>query len=119
MVTGVEGAGQVFPAGRPFETHTITFAIVLPLPRTSVSAGTGPECFLAQTGSASIAIGLRVGGFPSKVMVPVIVEAARATPGHAIIAISHAASRHLFPVQRIIRSLVIANLASDPPPPSD
>ena len=38
--------------------------MVLPLPRTSISFGTGAECFLAQAGSASMASGLRAGSFP-------------------------------------------------------
>ena len=104
------GAGQVFPAGSPFETQTMMFPMVLPLPRTSISFGTGAECFLAHTGSASMASGLRAGAFPSKVTVPVMVEAAKATPGQTDTATSPAASHNLFPVPRMLGSLVIANL---------
>ena len=59
-----------------------------------------------------MASGLRVGAFPSKVMVPVMVEAAKATPGQTNTATSPAASHNLFPVLRMLRSLVIANLVS-------
>src|SRR4029450_3899625 len=83
MTPGVFGAGHVFPAGTPFDTQTMMFPMVLPLPRTSISFGTGAVCFLAHAGSASMASGLSVGTFPSKVTVPVMVEAATATPGHA------------------------------------
>ena len=86
------------------------FPMVLPLPRTSISFGTGAECFLAHTGSASMASGLSVGAFPSKVTVPVMVEAAKATPGQTDTATSPAASHNLFPVPRMLGSLVIANL---------
>ena len=72
------------------------FPMVLPLPRTSISAGTGFECFLAHAGSASMASGLRAGGFPSKVTVPVMDEAATATPGQPATATSPAASHNLF-----------------------
>ena len=91
------------------------FPMVLPLPRTSISFGTGAECFLAHAGSASMASGLRGGAFPSKVTVPVTVEAATATPGQTDTdtATSPAASHNLFPVPRMLSSLVIANLASD------
>src|SRR5258708_34852103 len=112
MVTGVVGAGQVFPAGSPFDTQTMTFPMVLPLPRTSISFSTGAECFLAHTGSASMVSGLRVGAFPSKVTVPVMDEAATATPGQTDIATSPAASHNLFPDTRMLDSLVIANLVS-------
>ena len=89
------------------------FPMVLPLPRTSISFGTGfPACFLAQTGSASMASGLSAGAFPSKVTVPVMVDAATATPGQTNTATSPAASHNLFPVPRMLSSLVIANLAS-------
>src|SRR5688572_11491654 len=86
------------------------FPMVLPLPRTSASPGTGPLCFLAQTGSADIASGLIAGGFPSKITVPETDDAARAAPGHIDIdiATSPAASHTLFP--RMFGSLVIANL---------
>src|SRR5687767_13184539 len=85
------------------------FPMVLPLPRTSASPGTGPVCFLAQTGSADIASGLIAGGFPSKITVPLTDDAAAATPGHIDIAIatSPAASHTLFPVARMLGSLVI------------
>src|SRR5258708_1461665 len=112
MVTGVWGAGQVFPAGSPFETQTMTFPMVLPLPRTSISFAAGVGCFLAHTGSASMVSGLSVGAFPSKVTVPVIDEAAKATPGHTTIATSPAARHTLFPVTRMLGSLVDANLVS-------
>ena len=82
--------------------------MVLPLPRTSISFGTGPECFLAQAGSASIASGLSGGAFPSKVTVPVTDEAAKATPGQTDNATSAAASPNLLPVLHILGSLVIA-----------
>src|SRR5689334_18534364 len=58
------------------------FATVLPLPSTSLSSGTGAVCFLAHAGSASMANGLRVGAFPSKVTTPVMVDAASATARH-------------------------------------
>ncbi len=82
--------------------------MVLPLPRTSISFGTGAECFLAQAGSASMVSGLRVGAFPSKVTVPVTDEAATATPGHANITPSPAASNNL-PVARTIGSSVLVH----------
>ena len=109
------GAGQVFPAGSPFETQTMMFPMVLPLPRTSISFGTGAECFLAHAGSASMASGLRVGTFPSKVTVPVTDEAATATPGQTDTATSPAASHNLFAVLRMLGSLVIADLVSASP----
>src|SRR5512134_3432946 len=105
--TGVLGAGQVFPAGSPFETQTRMFPMVLPPPRTSISLGTGLACFLAHAGSASIVSGLRLGALPSKVTVPVTVEAATATPGQPDTATSTAASHNLFPVPRMLGSLVI------------
>ena len=83
--------------------------MVLPLPRTSISFGTGAECFLAHTGSASMASGLSVGAFPSKLTVPVTVAAAAATPGHANATTSPAASHNLFPVARTIGSSVIVH----------
>src|SRR6266550_4495361 len=86
------------------------FPMVLPVPRTSISFGTGcPACFLRQTGSASMAIGLSTGAFPSNVMVPVTVEAARATPGQNMTT-SRAASHNLIHVPRMLDSVVIANL---------
>src|SRR5882672_10276204 len=91
------------------------FATVLPLPRTSISFATGPVCFLAQMGSASMAIGLSTGAFPSNVTVPLMVEAATATPGKTNTAASPAASHNLFPVLRMLGSLVIANLSSASP----
>src|SRR5215207_8571 len=84
------------------------FAMVLPPPRTSISFGTGPECFLAHAGSASMASGLRAGGFPVKVTVPLIEDAAMATPGQTDITTNPAASQNLFPVTRMLDSLVIA-----------
>ena len=59
-----------------------------------------------------MASGLRAGAFPSKVTVPVMVEAATATPGQTNTATSPAASHNLFPVPRMLSSLVIANLVS-------
>jgi len=59
-----------------------------------------------------MASGLRAGAFPSKVTVPVMDEAATATPGQIDTAISTAPSRNLFPVLRMLGSLVIANLVS-------
>src|SRR5215208_1151094 len=75
--------------------------MVLPLPRTSASLGTGPECFFAQAGSPSIASGRRVGALPSNVTVPVMEEAASAAPGQNDTAASAVASHTLFPVARI------------------
>src|SRR5690349_7795228 len=106
MTTGVLGGAYVLPLGRPFETYTIMLPMVLPLPRTSISFGTGPECFLAQTGSASIASGRRAGGFPSKVTVPVTVDAANAIPGQTEIATNTAAARNSFALPRIARLLI-------------
>ena len=102
------GTGKVFPDGSPFETQTKMFPIVLPLPRDSISFGTGAECFFAHAGSASMASGLRAGTFPSKVTVPLTVEAATATPGQTDTAIKLAASHNLFPVRRMLSSLVIS-----------
>jgi hypothetical protein len=85
------------------------FPIVLPLPRTSISAGTGFVCFFAHAGSASIASGLRVGTFPSKVTVPFTVDAARATAGHITPPASAAATHNIFAVLRILVSFVIAS----------
>ena len=86
------------------------FPMALPAPRTSASfaAGLAP-CFLWHTGSASMASGLSAGGFPAKVMVPVTFAAA-ATPGETNTVASPAASHNLFPVLRMLSSLVIANL---------
>src|SRR5688572_18134362 len=87
------------------------FPMELPLPRTSASFGAGfPPCFLWQVGSASTESGLRAGGFPSKVMVPLMVDAATATPGQSNTATSPAASHNPFRVPRMFSSLVIANL---------
>src|SRR5688572_21426591 len=88
------------------------FPMVWPEPRTSISAGTGPVCFFAQAGSASIASGFRAGGFPAKTTVPLMDEAADATLGQTDIATNPAASHTLFPVTRMLDSLVIANLVS-------
>src|SRR4051794_20416266 len=82
------------------------FAMVLPLPRTSASLGTGAVCFLAHAGSASMVSGRRVGTFPSKVTVPVIDDAATATPGQSDTAINPAVSHNLPPTQRMLGSLV-------------
>ena len=81
-------------------------AMVLPLPRISISLATGVECFLAHAGSASMASGLRAGAFPSKVTTPVIDEAAPATPGQIDTATNDAATHDLFPSQRMLGSLV-------------
>ncbi len=59
-----------------------------------------------------MASGLSAGAFPSKVTVPVMDEAATATPGQTNTATSPAASHNLFPVPRMLGSLVIANLPS-------
>src|SRR5215213_8383689 len=93
MTTGVDGAGQVLPAGNPFETQTMTLPMVWPLPSTSASPGAGLACFLAQAGSASIARGLSAGGFPSKVIVPVMDAAPKAAAGHNATA-NNATARH-------------------------
>src|SRR3954464_13772743 len=77
------------------------FPMVLPLPRTSISFGTGAECFLAHTGSASIVSGLRVGAFPSNGTVPGTDDAASATPGRAALA-PNPAARHNLGVLRIL-----------------
>ena len=63
IVTGVVGAGQVLPAGRPLTTRTTTLAMLLPVPSTSASFGT-VACRLAHTGSAETASGLRFGTVP-------------------------------------------------------
>jgi len=55
-----------------------------------------------------MASGLRAGGVPVKVTVPLIDDAAVATPGQTDITI--AASHNLFPVTRMLDSLVIAKL---------
>src|SRR5262245_37426897 len=91
------------------------FPMVLPLPRTSASFGAGVECFLAHAGSASMASGASLGAVPSKVTVPVTVEAAKARFGQTNIATRAVARHNVFPVQRIIGSLVIANPATWPP----
>src|SRR5687767_11554570 len=89
----------------------MTLAMALAGPRTSLSLGTGPECFLAHAGSASIVSGLRAGAVPAKVTVPVTDEATASTaaPGLTDIAISPtaspAANNKLFPVQRMLSSL--------------
>src|SRR5262245_43639021 len=90
------------------------FPMVLPLPRTSASFCAGVVCFFAHTGSASMAMGLRLGGVPAKVTVPVIDEPAPAAPGPIDIATSAVASHNFLPVQRIIiyGSLVIAKPAT-------
>ncbi len=108
MTTGVLGTGQVLPAGSPFETQTMMFPMVLPLPRASISLATGAECFLAHAGSASMESGRRVGAFPVNVTVPETDEAAKATSGQADTAASTAANHNLFPVPRMLGSLVIA-----------
>jgi hypothetical protein len=94
------------PAGTPFDTQTMMFPIVLPLPSTRASFRTGDVCFFAHAGSASIASGFIAGGFPSKVTVPVTVEAANATPGDIDNASSPATNPKVFPVQRILGSLI-------------
>ncbi len=57
-----------------------------------------------------MASGLRVGTFPSKVTVPVMVEAAKAMLGQTNNAASPAAIHNPFTLLRMLRSLVIANL---------
>src|SRR4030095_17055404 len=111
MVTFVVGTGHVFPAGRPFETATMIFAMVWPPPRTSFSAGTGAECFFAHAGSASIVIGLRVGAVPENVTTPVMDAPATAPPGPTDIATSPATatSHNTFRVERMLSSLVTEN----------
>ncbi len=84
------------------------FPMVLPPPSSSISFGTGPECFLAHAGSASMESGLSAGGFPAKVTVPLTDDAAVATPGQTDITTNPAASHNLFPVTRMLDSLVIA-----------
>src|SRR5262245_49410911 len=87
------------------------FAMVLPLPRTSSSFGAGfPPCFLWHTSSAFMSSGWRVGTFPSKITVPVMDEAATATRGQTDTVTSTAASHNLFPVPRMLGSLVIVYL---------
>src|SRR5688572_20240737 len=81
------------------------FAMVLPLPRVSLSSGTGFVCFLAHAASAAIASGLSVGGVAVKLTVPVTVEAAKAAAGQAETATSQTASHTLFPVARMFDSL--------------
>jgi hypothetical protein len=56
-----------------------------------------------------------VGAFPSKVTVPVTVEAAMATPGQTDIATSTAASRIPYPVPRMLGSFarLVAGIAVD------
>src|SRR5687768_17423695 len=81
-------------------------AMVLPLPRASLSSGTGAECFFAHAGSADIASGPSLGGVPVKVMVPLTDEAAKATLGQTDNATSPAASHNLFRVPRMLGSLV-------------
>src|SRR6476659_4175287 len=84
----------------------MTLPMLLALPRTSISFGTGAVCFLAHAGSASMASGLRVGAFPVKVTVPVMDEAAKATPGQTDTATITPASHKLFPVLRMLGSLI-------------
>ena len=57
-----------------------------------------------------MASGLRVGAVPAKVAVPETVAAAAATPGEINNATSPTASHNLFPVLRMLGSLVIATL---------
>ena len=51
--------------------------------------------------------GLSVGTFPSKVMVPVMVEAAMATPGYIETTASAIANRNVFPATRMLGSSVM------------
>src|SRR2546425_5469944 len=87
------------------------FPMLLPVPRTNISLGTGAECFLAHAGSASMASGLSAGAVPEKVMVPVTdapaTTARTPTPGPTDTATSPAAKHHLFAVQPMLSSLVI------------
>jgi hypothetical protein len=57
-----------------------------------------------------MAIGLSTGAFPSNVTVPVMVEAATATPGQNAMATSTVASHNVFPDPRMLGFLVIASL---------
>src|SRR5262245_6029251 len=83
------------------------FPIFWPGPSTSISLGTGPVCFFAHEGSASIVIGLIVvGGVPLKVTVPVMEDAANATLGHAAVSIRPAARDNRVAVLRIVDSFV-------------
>jgi hypothetical protein len=52
--------------------------------------------------------GLSAGGFPAKVTVPLIDDAAVATPGQTDTTRNPAASHNLFPVTRMLDSLAIA-----------
>jgi hypothetical protein len=54
-----------------------------------------------------MAIGLSTGGFPSKLIVPVMVEAAVATPGENSTATSPAANHNLVPDPPMLGSLVM------------
>src|SRR5262249_22870934 len=81
------------------------FAILLPAPSTSASLCTAVVCFLAHAGSASIAIVGSLGAVPVKVTVPVIDDAANATPGHAAVSITPAARDNRVAVLRIVRLL--------------
>jgi len=58
-----------------------------------------------------MASGLSVGAFPSKVTVPVM-DAAKATPGQTDMATTPTASHNLFPVTRMLGSLIIATFVS-------
>jgi hypothetical protein len=55
-----------------------------------------------------MASGLRAGAFPSNVMIPVIVDAAAATPGQKETATSEAARKNLFPDTRMLGSFINA-----------
>src|SRR5262245_18865315 len=88
------------------------FAMVLPLPRTSASLSAGVGCFLAHTGSASIASGLSLGGVPSKVTVPVTVPAAETAAGHHAAAASAVARHNAFNILLMLVRFVISNFAS-------
>jgi hypothetical protein len=56
--------------------------------------------------------GLRAGAFPAKVTVPVMDEAATATPGENDTATSPAANHNLFPVAPMLGSLIILVIAN-------
>src|SRR5262245_31620625 len=86
--------------------------MALPGPRTSASFCAGVVCFFAHTGSASMAMGLRLGAVPEKVTVPVIDEPAPAAPGQADNATSPVARHNVLNLARMSGSLVIANLAT-------
>src|SRR6185295_18895548 len=90
----------------------MTFPRVLPVPRTSISLGTGVECFLAHAGSASMASGLSEGSFPSKVIVPVTDEPAAAAPGQVDNPTNPAIRHNPLAILRMLVRFVIFSFAS-------